>query len=178
MKISKRRIIVLSVFVIFILIQTASIAVYQTVGIGENKKRQVITIQEKTEVTLSKEEQETINLINEYRKKNNLEELKIASQLQKVAKLKGEDIVKYEYFSHTSPNLGNPFKLLKDNTIMYKIAGENLAGNTTPEKAVQAWINSSSHRENILEEKFEYTGVCVIECPIYGNVFVQLFIGI
>lgn len=34
------------------------------------------------------------------------------------------------------------------------------------------------HRDNILEQNFNYTGICVIDSPIYGKVFVQLFIGI
>ena len=68
--------------------------------------------------------------------------------------------------------------MLKNNGVTYKIAGENLAGSTTPEKAVEAWINSPSHRDNILEDRFEYTGIYVIESPVYGRIFVQLFIGI
>ncbi len=68
--------------------------------------------------------------------------------------------------------------MLRNNKISYKIAGENLAGNTTPKKAVEAWINSTSHRENILEEDFTYTGIYVIESKTYGKIFVQLFIGI
>ena len=130
------------------------------------------------EVHLSDDEQRTLDLINEYRKENNLSELKPFSDLQKVAGIKAEDLVNNKYFSHTSKNLGTPFEMLKDNGISYEIAGENLAGSTTPEKAVEAWINSPSHRENILEGRFEYTGIYVIESPVYGKMFVQLFIGI
>ena len=68
--------------------------------------------------------------------------------------------------------------MLKANQVDYDIAGENLAGNMTSKKAVESWINSKTHRENILEERFNYTGVCVIESPVYGKIFVQLFIGI
>ena len=127
---------------------------------------------------MSDEEQKTLDLINEYRVQNGLSKLKPFSDLQDVAKLKAEDLVNNEYFSHTSAELGTPFKMLKDNEVTYKIAGENLAGSTTPEKAVEAWINSTSHRENILEERFEYTGIYVIDSPVYGSIFVQLFIGI
>ena len=107
-----------------------------------------------------------------------MKELKPYSKLREIAKLKAEDLVHNKYFAHVSPTLGTPFKMLKDNEIDYKIAGENLAGSTTPEKAVEAWIDSTSHRENILEDRYEYTGIYVIESPVYGKIFVQLFIGI
>lgn len=178
MKVSRRKIVTLFIFVIFILIETISFATYQSTIQEEQEKMKVIEQMIKQEANLTQEEEETLDLINAYRKENGLSELKTFSKLQDVAKLKAEDLVKNEYFSHTSPNLGTPFEMLQSNNVEYIIAGENLAGNTTPERAVEAWINSNSHRENILEEDFEYTGICVIESPVYGRVFVQLFVGV
>ena len=68
--------------------------------------------------------------------------------------------------------------MLKSNNIQYTIAGENLAGNINSNKAVEAWINSPTHKANILEEEFKYTGISVIESPVYGKVFVQIFLDI
>ena len=123
-------------------------------------------------------QKEVLEIINEYRKQNGLKELKPYSKLQQIAKMKAEDIVYNNYFSHTSPNYGTPFELMSENGVEYKIAGENLAGNISAQKAVKAWIDSTSHRENMLEEDFEYTGICVVESEVYGKVFVQMFIGI
>ena len=95
-----------------------------------------------------------------------------------VAKLKADDLVKNAYFAHNSEALGTPSEMLEDNGIGYAVAGENLCGNTTPERAVEAWINSMPHRENILDDEFEYTGLCVVDSPVYGRVFVQLFMGL
>lgn len=178
MKVSKRGIAIFFIFVIFILVESISLATYQTTITKEEEK--IISIEKMIEkhAILSEEEKETLELINEYRKENGLTELKALDKLQSNAKLKAEDIVNNEYFSHNSPNLGTPFEMLRSNNVEYTIAGENLAGNITPQKAVEAWINSPSHKENILEEKFEYTGICVIESPIYGKVFVQIFVGI
>jgi len=181
MKISKRKIDILIIFTIFILIESISFATYKTVVLGSTQKNDIIEMKEiieKENVNLTEEEQETLDLINNYRKENNLKELKPYSKLQNVAKLKAIDLVENDYFSHTSPNLGTPFEMLEENGIDYVLAGENLAGNTTPKRAFEAWINSKSHRENILESKFEYTGICVIESEVYGKVFVQLFMGI
>lgn len=174
MKVSTRKIVTLFIFVILILIETISLGMYQETI---NKKERMQSIV-KVEANLNSEEEETLILINEYRKENGLNELKTVSKLQEVAKLKAEDIVQNEYFSHTSEALGTPFEMLQDNGIDYTKAGENLAGNQSPERAVTAWINSPAHRDNILKAEYEYTGICVIDSPVYGKVFVQLFITI
>ena len=181
MKISKMLIGILLVFYVTIFTISISKSVYKTDVLGEVKRTNIEYINEivgQDTPILNKEEQETLDLINEYRKENGLEELKSILILQNVARLKAEDLVENQYFSHISEKLGTPFEMLAQNDVDYKIAGENLAGNITPKKAVNAWINSASHRDNILEEDFKYTGICVIDSPVYGKIFVQLFIGI
>ena len=181
MKILMKKINILLVFLVIISIEIISIITYKTAVYAateeQNKKQNEIVI-EMENATLTEEELRTLELINEYRKENGLRELKPLSNLQRVAKLKAYDLVNNHYFAHTSENLGTPFEMLKNNNVDYKIAGENLAGNINPERAVEAWINSPSHRENILEDKFQYTGICAIDSPVYGRVFVQVFIGI
>lgn len=167
MKISKRKIFVFFIFVIFILIETISFASYIEARNGEEETKNKIELMINEEASLKEVENKTLNLINEYRKQNGLDELKPISRLQDMAKLKAEDIVTNEYFSHTSENLGTPFEMLKNNGVEYKVAGENLAGSTTPEKAVDAWIKSPAHKENILDSEFEYTGIYVTESPVY-----------
>ena len=181
MKISRLRPGILFVLIFFIFIEIISLATYKTVVLGKTEEDSISAMKtkiEKEEVILSSDEQEVLELINEYRAENGLSELKPFSDLQEVAKLKAEDLVNNEYFAHTSPILGTPFEMLKDNEVSYKVAGENLAGYMTAEKAVEAWINSPTHRDNILENRYEYTGIYVIDSPVYGKIFVQLFIGV
>ncbi len=175
MKVPVKRNVTLFIFVIFILIQSISLA---STAIEEGSRKREMEVLIKEEAYLTHDEQETLDLINKYRKENGLSELKTFSKLQEIARLKAEDIVTNQYFAHTSENLGTPFEMLHANGVDYMIAGENLAGNISPEKAVEAWINSPLHKDNILEEEFEYTGLCVVESPIYGKVFVELFMGI
>ena len=175
MKVSKKKIVTVLIFASFILIESISIGSSMLEQSDRNKEA-VDNI--KIEAFLTDEEQKTLDLINAYRKENGLDELKSSQKIQEIARLKAEDIVENEYFSHTSENLGTPFQMLETHNIKYISAGENLAGNTTPQRAVESWINSPSHKDNILDEDFEYTGVCVINSPVYGKVFVQLFIGI
>lgn len=129
-------------------------------------------------IVLTDEEEEVLNLINEQREQYGLESLKPYGELQRIAKIKAQDLVNNKYFSHTSPTLGTPFEMLQKEGITYKYAGENLAGNETGVKAVNAWMNSPAHRDNILDQDYEYTGICVVDSEVYGKVYVQLFMGV
>lgn len=126
---------------------------------------------------LTEEEQEFLNLINANRKNNGLSELKIDSEVQNVARLKAKDLVENNYFSHTSPIYGDMPAMLTDLNVTYKTVGENIAGNNNLVGAVEAWMNSENHKENILSTSYNYTGVAIIESESYGKIFVQVFIG-
>lgn len=179
MNLLKRKIFIFFIFVIFIFIESISFATYINANETKIKSEEEINqIIGTTEVCLTSEEQEVLNLINEYRMENGLSELKPANKLQEVADLKAKDLVENKYFSHVSENLGTPFEMLKSNNIDYAVAGENLAGNINSSKAVEAWINSPTHKANILDEEFKYTGISVVESPVYGKVFVQIFVDI
>lgn len=125
----------------------------------------------------SKEEIELLKLINAERTKKGLPELKFDPELQKVAKIKAQDLVNNNYFSHNSPTYGSPFDMMKSFGITYKAAGENIAGNPTLEGAVKAWMNSEGHKANILSNAYNYTGIGVVSSQKYGKVMVQMFIG-
>ena len=126
---------------------------------------------------LTSDELEVFNLINEQREKNGLTALKIDSEVQNVARIKAQDMVNNNYFSHTSPTYGSPFDMMKSFKISYKTAGENIAGNSNNQAAVTAWMNSEGHRANILNSSFNYTGVGVVKGSKYGKIYVQMFIG-
>ena len=127
--------------------------------------------------TLSSDEQEVFNLINQQRTNNGLAALKIDTEVQRVARIKAQDMVDNNYFSHTSPTYGSPFDMLKSFKVSYSTAGENIAGNSSNSAAVTAWMNSSGHKANILNSSFNYTGVGVVTGSKYGKIYVQMFIG-
>ena len=126
---------------------------------------------------MNSDEKEVFDLINKQRTNNGLQALKIDNEVQTVARVKAQDMVNNNYFSHTSPTYGSPFDMLKSFKISYKTAGENIAGNSSNSSAVTAWINSSGHKANILNSNFNYTGIGVVSSPKYGKMYVQLFIG-
>lgn len=126
---------------------------------------------------MNSDEKEVFDLINKQRTNNGLAALKNDSEVQRVARIKAQDMVDNNYFSHTSPTYGSPFDMLKSFKISYKTAGENIAGNSSNSSAVTAWMNSSGHKTNILNSNFNYTGIGVVSSPKYGKMYVQLFIG-
>ena len=123
------------------------------------------------------DEKEIFDLINQERIKNGLQALKIDDEVQKVARIKAQDMVDSNYFSHNSPTYGSPFDMLKSFRISYTTAAENIAGNSSNSGAVNLWMNSSGHKANILNSSYNYTGIGVVSSSKYGKVFVQMFIG-
>lgn len=130
-----------------------------------------------TTSTMTSDEQEVFNLINKQRTANGLSALKVDAELQRVVKIKAQDMVNSNYFSHNSPTYGSPFEMLQSFKVSYKTAGENIAGNSSNSGAVNAWMNSSGHKANILNSSFNYTGIGVVNSPKYGKIYVQMFIG-
>lgn len=130
-----------------------------------------------TSSNLTADELEVFNLINQQRANNGLPALQIDNEVQRVARIKAQDLVDNNYFSHTSPTYGSPFDMLKSFKISYRSAGENIAGNSSNSGAVNAWMNSEGHRANILNSSYNYTGIGVVNSPTYGKIYVQMFIG-
>ena len=76
---------------------------------------------------------------------------------------------------HESPTYGSPFEMLTSFGISYRAAGENIAmGYSTPEAVINAWMNSSGHRANILNANYTTIGVGYVAD---GNYWTQEFTG-
>ena len=120
-------------------------------------------------------EDEVVRLVNVERSKRGLRELVQDWELSRVARIKSQDMHDKRYFSHTSPTYGSPFDMMKSFGIKYRSAGENIArGQATPAAVVNAWMNSSGHRANILNSSFTHIGVGYVAD---GRYWTQMFIG-
>ncbi len=128
-------------------------------------------------ISVTAEEQQTLNLVNQERTKAGLRPLAMDLSLVKLARMKSQDMIDKNYFSHTSPTYGSPFDMMKDNGVTYRYAGENLAGNQTVERAHAALMNSEGHRANILNANFTHVGIGIVDGGAYGKMFTQMFIG-
>ncbi len=118
-------------------------------------------------------------LVNNARKANQLNQLQESSVLDKAANDKADDMIKHNYFAHTSPQGVSPWHWFKVNNYDYEYAGENLAiGFHDAVDQHNAWMNSPKHRENILNSNYQEIGIAIKEGVIDGQdtlITVQLF---
>ena len=120
-------------------------------------------------------EQDVIRLVNEIRGQNALSPLAANWELSRVARYKSQDMVDNRYFSHTSPTYGSPYQMMRSFGLSFRTAGENIAyGQRTPQAVVNAWMNSSGHRANILNTSYKEIGVGYVAS---GHYWTQMFMG-
>ena len=135
---------------------------------------QVLTIPQ-LEPSILSFENEVIRLVNEQRLQQRLKPLTANWELSRITHYKSQNIVDQDYFSHTSPTYGSPFQMIKAFGLSFRTAGENIAyGQRTPQAVVNAWMNSSGHRTNILNDAYTQIGVGY---EPNGRYWTQMFIG-
>lgn len=118
--------------------------------------------------------EEVAYLVNQQRKANGLEELKMVPALNAAAQKRAEEIV--ESFDHARPDGTKCFTVLAEYGLSYSYAGENIAyGYIDPDDVMDGWMNSEGHRKNILNVNFQYIGVGVVKSG--GRIYwTQMFI--
>src|SRR3989344_3635895 len=101
-----------------------------------------------------------IELTNEERKEAEAPLLKVNTQLQEGAQLKAEDMARNHYFAHIAPNGKTPWDWFEETQYAFSYAGENLALNYFDSgELVESWMESESHKSNILNKNFTETGI-------------------
>ena len=114
---------------------------------------------------------QVVALVNAERTKQGLSALTIDTKVQQAALVRAKESA--QSFSHTRPNGSSFSTALTEAGVSYRRAGENIAyGQSTPQQVMNAWMNSSGHRANILNEDFSRIGVAHA-----GQGWVQLFLG-
>jgi len=122
---------------------------------------------------------EVIRLTNEERAQNGVGALSENKTLDDAALAKGLDMLNKGYWAHIAPDGTQPWAFFTNFGYSYRFAGENLARDfSNPSSAVDAWMNSPSHRENLLNAKYKDIGVAVVEGNLAGvntTIIVQFF---
>ena len=104
--------------------------------------------------------------INDERMKLGVAALSYNQQLEASACAKADDMIAENYWAHTAPDGTHWSKLIPAAGYVYYRAGENLAyGQRTDQEVVTDWMNSATHKANIVDPSFSEFGVCVR----YGN---------
>lgn len=107
-------------------------------------------------------QENVIKLINQERANRGIPSLKIDGDLNQAAGLKSKDMINRSYFDHYAFGL-SPWDFISISGYDYLYAGENLAMDfNTSEGVVKAWMNSPTHRDNILNPDFSEVGIGVV----------------
>lgn len=119
------------------------------VGGGNSSGTPPLASPSSKEVDMDAYAEKVIALTNTERKSNNLHSLQTESEMMELAQIRAQEIA--DKFSHVRPDG------VRISELGY---GENISqGRNTPAEAVSAWMNSSGHKANILNEKYESIGV-------------------
>lgn len=105
--------------------------------------------------------------------------LSLSTELSNAAAGKARDMFENHYWAHISPDGKDPWIFITTAGYNYLFAGENLARDFGDSKAVvEAWMNSASHKENLLNAKFKDVGFAVVNGKYGDNettLVVQMF---
>lgn len=103
------------------------------------------------------------NFVNQTRQSIGLKPLSENKKLNQAAQLKAENMVQNNYFDHTSPSGVSPWFWFLKAGYGYKYAGENLAiGFYESQEVYDAWLNSPSHKANIVNPNYTEVGTAVM----------------
>lgn len=112
-------------------------------------------------------------LTNEERAKAGLPPVTENALLNASAQAKAQDMANRNYWSHDTPDGIEPWSFITAQGYSYSTAGENLACGFKDDSAevIVGWMNSPTHKENIVNPKYSEVGFGILETPNYtcGN---------
>jgi hypothetical protein len=113
---------------------------------------------------------ELISLTNKQRQAYGLSDLKEDSRLDQAAYNKAQNMFTENYWAHYSPSGKDPWGFIQGSGYQFSYAGENLARNFyTSSDVVNAWMNSASHKENIINSHYQNIGMAVVRGKLLGQ---------
>ncbi len=147
---------------------------FLTVEPGTNETvRLHFTVQDPQSDKLS--EEKMFNLINNEREKYAVPKVLFSEELSVVARAHAKDMFIRGYFSHYTLEGLSPFDRLERFSISYNHAAENIALTPNVDLAMDGFMKSLGHKENIISKDFTKVGVGVMDGGIFGKMFVQEF---
>lgn len=123
--------------------------------------------------------EQVIQQTNAQRLALGLPELKISAKLTQAAQAKANYMFQHDFWAHVAPDGTTPWHFITQTGYQYLYAGENLAkGFRNTPNMIQAWMNSPTHRANIVSPKYTDIGVAVVPGTLQGKetvLVVQMF---
>ena len=118
-------------------------------------------------------------LVNQERQKAGLGALTYNDKLSGAAYAKAQDMFSKNYWAHFGPDGKTPWDFILNSGYRYEYAGENLAKNFLfSDGVVSAWMNSQTHRDNILKSEYSEVGYAIVNGTLNGEqttLVVQMF---
>ncbi|MGW1724080.1 CAP domain-containing protein [Streptomyces sp. NPDC002306] len=125
---------------------------------------------------LARAEAEVITLTNTERARAGLRPLAADPHLHSAARAHCADMAARAFYSHTSPEGGQPWDRAAAAGSTRRSIGENIAcGQRSPAEVVEGWMNSPGHRANILKPQFTHIGAGFAGGGPAGTYWTQLF---
>ncbi len=113
--------------------------------------------------------QKVFDQTNQQRTNLGLPALKYNSLLSQSATKKAEDMFANNYWAHNSPKGTTPWDFFKLVGYQYSVAGENLARDFyDTDSLMKAWMNSPTHKANIINQKYQEIGIGVVNGTLGG----------
>ncbi len=111
-----------------------------------------------------------VDLANADRSSQSVGTLTVNPILVAAAQAKADDMAKYSYFAHVSPQGVEPWHWFKEAGYAFDYAGENLAVDFSDSSDVNsAWMNSPTHRQNLLDPHFTEIGIATAQGSLNGH---------
>lgn len=124
---------------------------------------------------------EIVQLHNRERQAIGLNPLSINTLLNKSAQAKADAMLASDCWSHYCPEGKSPWDFFDDAGYIYIYAGENLAqGFYDNESVMQAWMNSPTHKENVIKDDFTEIGIGIAYGTFQGvanNIVIAVHFG-
>jgi uncharacterized protein YkwD len=120
-------------------------------------------------------EEQMLAMVNKERTERGLKPLMADPEMTLVARAHSNDMFVKGYFAHMNNEGKNPFQRMKDATIDFKTAGENIALAQTVEIAHTNLMNSPGHKANILNPAFNRLGIGILDGGFHGLMITQDF---
>lgn len=123
--------------------------------------------------------EEIVRLTNEQRATAGVAPVTLDPKLSAAAAKKAADMFAKNYWAHVSPTGTQPWFFITDSGYSYRYAGENLARDfSAASSVIQGWMNSPSHKDNLLNSRYQDIGVAVVDGQLEGRettLVVQVF---
>lgn len=129
-------------------------------------------------IALTLDEWAIVSQTNQERAKVGLPSLVVSESLQRASHIQAENMAKLNRISHVLPESSTPTLADRARAVGYEFAAlaENLAFNyATPSLAVEGWLSSDGHRDNILSDEYTEIGVAIARNGIGQPYYVQVF---